>query len=72
MLINSYFPVDSKCTNNIDAGELIEVLEVVKNMLNKHTYDKLVLLGDINADYWRNSVHCKLIRSFLKDLDLLP
>ena len=70
LFINSYFPVDDRHTLNRNVNELVETLEVVKNVIEKNPCDHLLFLGDLNAEFLRNSPHCQNIRSFVHNSDL--
>ena len=70
LLINSYFPTDPK-TNNFDDDGLNETLEAIRSVLEKHNFDSVILLGDINCDFSRNTGFARKISSFLLDCNLL-
>ena len=54
MIINSYFPQDSKSLIHIDP-ELEEVTAVINNLLTNYHFDDVIWMGDINADFNRNT-----------------
>ena len=70
LLINSYFPIDNQQVKGTDCGELLETLETIRNIIRNTHFDSLILLGDLNADFIRNSYHCSQIRRFSQELDL--
>ena len=47
LLINSYFPVDTK-TMNFDESELLETLNHIRNVLNMNEFNHILWTGDIN------------------------
>ena len=54
MITNSYFPQDSKSPIHIDP-ELEEVIAVINNLLTNYHFDDVIWMGDINADFNRNT-----------------
>ena len=65
LIINTYFPVDDRNSKNCESTELVEVLEVIKSIVHKYAHDKLLLLGDINANFSRRSPHCLYVVNFI-------
>ena len=70
MLINSYLPENIQNANENDIGELLETLEAIRNLVSSTTFDSLMLLGDLNADFIRNSKHCIQLKRFIQELGL--
>ena len=70
LLINSYFPVDPR-TVNIDETELNEIFENIRNIFQDHQFSSVLLCGDINCDFLRNTGHVKSVQNFLDDFELL-
>ena len=70
LLINSYFPTDPK-NNTFDDDELNETLEAINTVLHDYNFDSVILLGDINCDFTRNSRFSQKISSFLLECNLL-
>ena len=70
LLINSYFPVDSRSVN-IDQSELIEVFHYIRNIISDNHFSSFVLLGDINCDFLRNTGHVRCVQDFLGEFLLL-
>ena len=69
LIINSYFPADRRnLDNNIE--ELIETLECIKQVIETAAVNQLLLFGDVNADFIRNSPHCLEIKRFLHKLNM--
>ena len=66
LLVNSYFPVDDR--NN--EAELFDALEAINSTIEAYKGAEVFLIGDLNADFGRNSAHCQKIRNFLQDCDL--
>ena len=51
--------------------ELMETLEAIKHIIENNDFDDILLLGDINADFLRNSAHCNQVKSFIEELNLM-
>ena len=69
LLINSYFPTD-KGQGFHEDQELYETLGIMENLINKHAHDKLVLFGDLNCDFKRETSHVGTINRFINALSL--
>ena len=69
LLINSYFPNDPK-TVNFDDQELLETFRQIKKVIESNDFDILVLCGDINADFSRNTGFVNSVKSHVDDLNL--
>ena len=67
LLINSYFPTDSR---NENVEEAFEILEIIKNIIETHPCDAVVWAGDLNADFLRNSAHVQLIKEAMEEMSL--
>ena len=50
LIINSYFPQDSKSPINIDS-ELEEIIAAINNLLMNYQFDDVIWMGDFNADF---------------------
>ena len=48
MVINTYFPTDSKSDENPD---LVDVLAEMKGIIKTYNFDLLLILGDLNCDF---------------------
>ena len=70
LLINSYFPVDSRAIN-VDENGLSEVFESIRDIINKNNFSSFLLCGDINCDFLRNTGHVRCVNSFLGELSLV-
>ena len=67
LIINSYFPVDKR----EDGGEILETLEVIRNVLEQNEFTNVVWLGDINCDFLRQTAHTTHIRNFIEENSLI-
>ena len=68
IFINVYFPVDPR---NDQTDELIKVLQDVAFILDSCDQNcKIVLMGDLNADFGRGTDFVTLLKSFLHDHNL--
>ena len=68
LIVNAYFPVDNK--KDLEVKELEEVLESIRSLICGHTFDILLMAGDMNADFTRQTGHCRHISSFLQEYNL--
>ena len=70
VFINTYFPTDPR-VENFDETELIETLEDIKYILDScENTDNLILLGDFNTDFSRNSRFVQLVKQFVEENEL--
>ena len=70
LIINSYFPNDPH-TLNFDDSSLNEMFEEITALLAGHSFDHVVLLGDINTDFIRRSGHVHAVSDFLENLNFV-
>ena len=70
LIINSYFPTDPR-TLRFEDRDLIEVFTVINNIIDKNDFANLVLTGDINADFIRNSGHVNSVKQFVEENGLV-
>ena len=70
LLINSYFPFDQR-EDEDDCHDLIETICVIKNVIRDCNCDAVMLIGDINADYTRNTSHTRTVRESMDELLLM-
>ena len=63
LLLNTYFPTDPG--SDFDENELLLMLSDVEKVIESSQFDKIILTGDINADFKRNTKFVDLIRDFL-------
>ena len=69
MIVNSYFPQDSKSPIHIDP-ELEEVTAVINNLLTNYHFDDVNWMGDINADFNRNTKYVSRLVTYLDDINI--
>ena len=68
LFINCYFPVDAR---NNDVDELIKILQDIKFLMDTCTDNcKIVILGDLNADFSRNTTFVTHLKTFLHENNL--
>ena len=71
ILINAYFPTDPR-TNNFDDTELVKVLQDIKYILDQCEGGyQVILMGDLNASFSRNSHFTLMVKNFLDENNLL-
>ena len=68
LLINSYFPVDTQ-NNRYDETELVETLQFVKKILQENQYQHVLWAGDLNADFIRKSLHTRILKTFIEEIN---
>ena len=69
VLINSYFPVDKR-DGNID--ELLRVLQDIKYIIDLCDDNcKIILLGDLNCDFNRDTIFCNHVKDFCEENSLI-
>ena len=69
LVINSYFPTDPKNLNGNNV-ELEDLLAEIKSILNSNKFNSVYLVGDLNCDFLRNTVHVKTIDAFMTSTNL--
>ena len=70
LIINSYFPVDQR-TMNVNDNDLFETLEAIDKVINDNDFETLIVTGDLNADFVRNSGHVRTVMNFLAERNLM-
>ena len=70
LLINSYFPQDSKTIDYQDNG-LEEIIAEIRDILSKHQFDDVVWTGDFNTDFTRSSGHVRRLLSYIEENNML-
>ncbi len=69
LVINSYFPTDPKI-NDFDTDDLFSTLDVINQMMVDISFDSVIWMGDINAEFIRNSQFTKYINDFVGEKSL--
>ena len=69
LVINSYFPTDPKNVNGNNI-ELENLLAEIKSIINSNKCDFVYLVGYLNCDFLRNTVHVKTIEAFMNSTNL--
>ena len=70
MIINSYFPQDSKSLTTLD-HQLEELIAAINSLLMNYQFDDVIWMGDVNADFCRNTKHVWRIGAYLNDTKLV-
>ena len=70
LLLNTYFPCDNARPGGGNLEEVIEVIQVIKRTMEMNKYDSLILCGDINTDFRRNSRQVELVTEMLVEMQL--
>ena len=69
LLINSYFPTDTRRANTHDS-ELEETLGHIRNIIRTNDFDSLLWAGDINSEFLRRTSHTRTVHDAVADLHL--
>ena len=70
MIINTYFPCETGRMVGPELEECFEVLETIRKVIRENDFDSLVICGDINADFRRNSGHVEAVNELIEELQL--
>ena len=70
LLINTYFPCDTRHAMD-DLNEAIEILEIVKKLIDSTGCNSVIMAGDLNTDFRRNSGQVALVTEVVTELSLL-
>ena len=68
-VINTYFPTDPKNVTGENI-ELENVLAEIRNLLVSNQFNYVYVVGDINCDFIRNTVHVKTVQEFMNSTNL--
>ena len=70
LLINTYFPCDSR--NRLSADpELYELILEIGTIIEDHSFDNIIIGGDINSDFLRSTAHVNIIRDFIEEYNMV-
>ena len=69
LLINAYFMVDTQ-NNNFNDNELYSLLAEIEGIINVSVCRNVVLVGDINCDFARNSAFVNIVKNFINQNNL--
>ena len=70
LIVNTYFPIDPK-TDNFDDFELLKTLEDVKWYIDSFPNLAVIIAGDLNCDFSRNTRFVNIIREFMLTNNLM-
>lgn len=70
LIINTYFPTDPR-TPNFDDFILLKCLEDIKWYLDSHPNYTPIVVGDLNADFSRNTRFVNVVRDFMRVYNLV-
>ena len=70
LLINCYLPCDTQ-DNTFNEWELLKCLEDVRHTILSHPNLKVILAGDLNADFSRNTPFVSIVREFMLEEQLV-
>ena len=66
LIVNSYFPTDPRVTD-FDTTDLGSTLAAIESVMKDNEYDSVVWMGDINADFERNSTFTRIVADFIEE-----
>ena len=69
LIINVYLPTDPG-TIEFNDHELSETLGVIQTVLDSNQALQVILAGDFNTDFSRNTGHVDMVNNFIHDLSL--
>ena len=69
LLINSYFPTDPRI-QDFDTEELLITLQAINGVIENTSFDTLLLTGDQNSDFSRNTKFVTIVKQFIDDHNL--
>ena len=70
LLLNCYFPCDTQ-NNNFNEWELLKCLEDIRYCILSHPNLKVILAGDVNTDFSRNTPFVNVVRDFMLEEKLV-
>ena len=73
LIINTYFPTDTRQMHENqqnESDELAETLSNIQNVIRNTECDNVVWAGDINADFRRNTRHCSTVMESVMETNL--
>ena len=71
LIINTYFPCDTGRMVGPDVEEAIEVVEIIRKVVRENKFGSLVICGDINTDFRRNSGQVEVVNDLIQELQLM-
>lgn len=69
IILNCYFPCDSQ-NNNFNDWELIKCLEEISHVITTYPSHHIVIAGDLNCDFARDSPFVNTVRNFIMNSQL--
>ena len=70
LMVNSYFPCDPQ-TDTFDDGEIVTLLADLKLVIESSECQNIMLAGDLNSDFVRQTRFTDLVEEYLSDLGLI-
>ena len=67
LVVNTYFPTDPG--SDFDENELLTIFSDVESVLANNEFDNIILAGDLNTDFRRNTKFVKLVDEFVSNVD---
>ena len=69
LIVNVYLPTDPG-TVQFNDDELNETLEVIRNVIEANESMQVLIAGDLNTEFSRNSGHVQTVSTFIDDLGI--
>ena len=63
LIVNTYFPTDSR-NNNIE--DVQDTIETVNAVIRNNQFSKAFIVGDINCNFQKNTPHVNYVKNFLE------
>ena len=70
LIINTYFPTDPR-KDDFDETELLLLLSNIASVIEENVCHQVILTGDFNADFRRNSRFVAIIEEFVETIGLV-
>ena len=69
IMFNCYFPCDSQ-NNDFDVWELLKCIEEINSVIDAYPSHLILMGGDFNCDFSRDTPFVKIVRDFIMNLNL--
>ena len=70
LLLNTYLPCDSGRMAGDNVEEALEVIQVIRRIIDENKTDSIIWCGDINTDFRRNTGQVEVVSDLIEELQL--
>ena len=70
LLLNTYLPCDNGRMAGGAIEEVLEVIEVLRKVIEENNCDSVLWCGDINTDFRRNTEQVEIVNDLIEELQL--